>query len=292
MSHDRAYTYNDDEPQDPLDRPIIDALERFPAQPTARFYERIASMPWRKGEQQMIKRGIKTRAFAAGVITTLILALSLLVATPPLRAATAELLGIERADSNILYTTEASSGDVDFAEFGDLLVAEALTPYKLREPTTLPENYRFAHGKHWPDRDMIELIYRRPHPTDSRRTDEPILEVGAGAMVEAVDIGGREGYYFSGAWRSTMPRESIEADQERRLAEIVTELERLRREATDSGESQGVDQERRLGWSDDGSAQRLRWRDGDVVLELSAGWGVFTRAQMIEVAESVAVVEE
>ncbi len=258
-----------------MDRPIIDALERFPAQPSARWYERMATMPWRKGEQPVVYRGIKTRAFAAGVLTTLILAVSLLVATPTLRAATAQLLGIERADSNIMYTTGTGSRDLDFAEFGDPLVAEALTPYKLREPTALPENYRFAHGKHWPQRDMIELIYRRPHPTDPRRTeslylrqwpapaaDEPILQVGAGARVETVNIGGREGYYFGGAWRGSLPDESM-----------------------------GAEQERRLGWSEDGSAQRLRWRDGDVVLELSAGWGVFTRAQLIALAESVSVVE-
>lgn len=223
----------------------------------------------------MIYRRVRMRAFAAGVITTLIVAISLVVAAPPLRAATAELLGIERADSNIIYTNDPVP-DSGFAEFGDLLVAEHLTPYQLREPTALPENYRFAHGKHWPDRDMIELIYRRPHPTDSRRTEllslrqwpapaagEPILEVGAGARVETVDVNGREGYYFSGAWRGSMPAASA-----------------------------GAEQERRLGWNEDGSAQRLRWRDGDVVLELSAGWGVLTRAQLIEIAASVAVVEE
>lgn len=40
MSHDQAYPYNDDERQESaLDQPIIDALERFSAQPGARFYE-------------------------------------------------------------------------------------------------------------------------------------------------------------------------------------------------------------------------------------------------------------
>lgn len=200
--------------------------------------------------------------FFAGAITAMILIAILTIAIPPFRAIAMEWIGFERASSNRIETTDGPQAG--FAELPDLVIAEHLTEYALREPSTLPEGYRFATGKHWPKFNMIELTYRRPHPDDLRRTQSLYVRqwpfdsssksalVGSDAHIESAQIGDVEGQFVTGVW--------IESP---------------------AGDA--------LSWDSTVSFQKLRWHDGDVVLELEADSGVFTKEELIDIAKSVRI---
>ena len=211
--------------------------------------------------------------FFAGAITTLILMLLVTIAIPPFRATATDWMDFERADDNRLETPARATRN--FAEFGDLLLAEHLTEYALREPTALPEEYRFATGKHWPEFDMIELTYRRPHPYSERRTQSfylrqwpndpsnPSTLIGEHAQVETVQIGDVQGQFVTGAWTQSPDSEALAEEQTRTLY-----------------------------WNLSEPQQRLRWQDGNVWLELGATSGVVTQQELIDLAESVRITEE
>ena len=177
-------------------------------------------------------------------------------------------MDFERADDDRIETPARAMAT--FAEFGDLLLAEYLTEYALHEPTELPEGYRFATGKHWPQFDMIELTYRRPHPYSERRTQSffvrqwpndpssPSTLIGEHAQVETVQIGDVQGQFVTGTWT----------------------------------QSPIQDRARTLYWNLNEPQQRLRWQDGDVWLELGATSGVVTQQQLIDIAESVRITED
>jgi|GEM_PF-6839343 len=273
MSHDELFPRNDS--GIPSEEQIAIMLEHIDIRPSPRFYAKVEHLPWMKGAHEMKhNRTQSLPAFITGVTAALVCIISLTIATPTLRAAAAEWIGFKHADSNIIQTT-TNLNDQNYAEFGDLLVADNVTPYEVREPTTLPEGYRFATGKHWLETNLIEITYRRPHPYNTRRTEslqfrqrlvntndtEPLPLVGADASIEQVNIGAMAGQYVVGGW-STSPTNG------------------------------GPEQQGRLGWDSSIPLQRLRWQDGHVMLELQAGSGVFTKNELVSIAESVRITEK
>lgn len=207
-------------PDDAETQAIAALIRDFAARPSERFNVRQAAAPWNSQGEPMKTRSIRRLVLAPAL---LILALGLMGMSPGLRALAADFLGITRAPSDTI--THQSSRQILYGpDLRSIAEVQADTPYAIYAPAEVPPAYALEGASYNADlgngvRSVgVNISYTGvADPGRSISINQLLVgegcgdrcaDVGASAVVEAVDINGVPGAYVQGAWSGSAELQS------------------------------------------------------------------------------------
>jgi hypothetical protein len=209
----------------PDEERLIALLQGMRPHPTGRYYQRMASAPWRSApvSSSRIARIVTyqaSRTLLAVAALIFFLTITMVLAVPSLSAVARQLMRFfipNPSDNMVLQVTVPSPGDAQvFGSEGyfslTLSEVEKLAGYDVKE-ILLPEagsplpRLVFSGAHYDPGLEMVTLRYSiesdslffSQHPSGNI---EEYSSIGAGAPVETVRVRGVEGEYVRGGWRS------------------------------------------------------------------------------------------
>ena len=212
----------------PIDQPtsedaetqtIITLIQDFAAQPSRRYYTRQTDFPWNSKGVPSMKPSTHRRRFLVATFVTCLLLIGVVVGTPSLRARAAEILGLTRADSDVVVEDAMIRQALHGPELRSIAEVQVDTPYAIHAPAVVPAGYAFEGATY--NADMGNGIHSVGVNISYIATSNPDLSisvsqillvevcaecsnlVGASAVVEEVDINGVQGAYYQGYWRVT-----------------------------------------------------------------------------------------
>jgi hypothetical protein len=208
-------------PEDAETQAITGLIRDFAARPGQRFYARQAAAPWNTQGEPMKTRSLRHRLlFVPGMV---LLTLALMGMAPKLRALAADILGITRADTDTV-TYGASRQIMHGPELRPIAEVQADTPYPIYAPVEVPPAYALDGAAY--NADIGNGVHLIGVTISYTAVADPELylsisqlqigegcgaqcaDVGASAVVEAVDINGHPGAYVQGAWSGSAELES------------------------------------------------------------------------------------
>jgi hypothetical protein len=205
-------------PEDAETQTIIALIQDFAAQPSRRYATRQASFPWNNKGVHSMKSPTRRRFLVAALVTCLLL-IGVVVGTPSLRARAAQILGLNRADSDVVVEDAVLRGGLHGPELRSIAEVQADTPHPIYAPAVIPTGYGFqgaaynadmGNGVHSVGVDLYytatvspELYISVSQLTLAEICTQCPNQIGASAVVEAVDINGVQAAYYQGYWNVT-----------------------------------------------------------------------------------------
>lgn len=249
-------------------------LDRIQPKPGPHFHQYIQTMPW---AQVSPKRKFSWRRLGipATLITIFVLLISL--ATPSLEVVAQRLAQLFRASTGNHTTVQVPLEEINNSQLQFSLTiseAETLAGFEVLKPGYVPPGYTLEGAAYQAERQAIITNYVMENNGHSFRISQrpqgiDYQQIGAGALIEIVQIGAISGEYVTGAW--TIP-------------EVESALE-------ETANSQSPTLE--IAWNPEAGVQILRWQKDKMLFEiLFAGrnsdiLGYLTKSDLIAIAESM-----
>lgn len=240
------------QPTSPNEIQLERMLTELQPHPTERLYRQIDAMPWH-APQKTMKRTSSALRVSLAIAAVLTVVLTAFLTLPPLRALAQEVIDglFNRANSDVLATTgSVVFSPADYNHFPNTVAElEQMVGEDIFVPTFIPSGYAFFGGRYNNELDTIELDYRYQDTECScefivRRFGAAAspLEIGASAAIEIAQVGDVAGEYVQGTWRARIRQDSQTGKETFEPAQ----------------------------WIADPASQRLRWREGEFLFEISA----------------------
>ncbi len=253
----------------PEDERIAALLARIQPRPGQRFRERMARQPWNRAGSAA-PRGWQpawVRPALAGLVLMLLVGIALGSAS---LQALAEQFSHYFLPSNSDQTTiqlPTPSAPTNVVAGLTIAEAESLAGFPAHLPARLPAGFSFQQALFQPVRQAIVLEYAAKSPSlvlriTQRLASQEFQSIGAGALVELVEIGSSVGEYVRGGWR---------------IPEVESEFE--------TGPA------RQATWDSQAEIQFLRWQRDGRLYEIIFGGGTPETSQSLEKEDLITLAE-
>lgn len=200
--------------KDKREETLVSVLEHYAPRPGRRFYQRMAAAPWNRSEQTRVSTPFRRAAF--GVAVCLVILVAFVFAIPTARAAFINFLGLHFSPSNTMPNPSIPAGSlIDSQKVAEISEKAGWT---IKEPTWLPEGYRFSSAMYEPANKMVLLTFMAkrqlpgndPNMTETKaitliqalRNDIIPLMVAPSTDVRNITVNGQPAAYAVGAWEN------------------------------------------------------------------------------------------
>ena len=193
---------------------IVSNLENYKPRPSPRFYQRMASSPWKRTEPE--PRRNLFHHFAIGFAALLIVAIALSMSIPSVRAAVLKYLGLYLSPSEVIPNPAIPVESlVDSRKIDEI---SNLAGWQIKVPAWLPEEYKFDSAMYDSTNKMVLLSFmvsrqlpgNDPTMTETKaitmiqslHNDVLPLMVAPTTNILDITINGQPAAYAVGAWEN------------------------------------------------------------------------------------------
>ena len=282
MSNDRL---NDDDGRITngfsIERILAEYSIELQLKPSERFYETMRHAPWHQNltradytSKKSATERLSSLGFVSATIAT-ILILVLLIAFTPIGVYAKDLINfLLRAEENEITITitipaqytSIGTRSLEAAKFS-IAEVQAHAGFDILQPNSLPDGFIF-YGANYDERlDTIELYYGGQNDwfiITQKKGKIDFQRIGASATIHLIPIGDTLGEYVQGVWIVASDNESI----------IQTSLP-------------GTEVALNAFWDSQLQQSMLRWKNGDILIEILSFSDQIDLEALIIIAESM-----